>query len=297
MKLPIIKQRNVWFAFSSTLIVLSFVILFVQPLKFGIDFTGGSLLDVSFKGARPEPKQISEMISKLELGDATAQTVGDKEMLIRVRGLDEPTHQKVNAQIKKEFGDFTELQFQSIGPTVGSELRSKAVWSISLVLLGIALYVAYAFRKVSRPVASWKYGLVTLIVGLFHDVLLPVAAFALLGKFTMAEANSSFIAAILTVLGFSVHDTIVVFDRIRENLLRSGGNFEDIVERSVNETISRSINTSLTATLPLVAIYFWGGESLKNFAFTLVIGIAAGVYSSIFLASPLLVVMQKKASR
>jgi preprotein translocase subunit SecF len=297
MTLPIIKHRKIWFLLSTILIIGSFAVIAKFPPKFGIDFTGGSLLELEFTAERPAPADISATLADLGLGETVVQTVGDKDTLIRMRSVDEPTHQKALAAIIAKHGAAEELRFESIGPTVGGELRAKAVWSVTLVLLGIALYIAYAFRKVSRPVASWKYGLVTLIVGLLHDVLLPVAAFSLLGHYTLAEVNSSFIAAILTVLGFSVHDTIVVFDRIRENLMRTGGAFEEIVERSVNETISRSINTSLTATLPLIAIYFWGGESLKHFAFTLIIGIAAGVYSSIFLASPLLVVMQKKNSR
>ncbi|HTK04920.1 MAG TPA: protein translocase subunit SecF [Candidatus Eisenbacteria bacterium] len=297
MTLPIIKLRNVWFMVSSALVIASIAILVMYPLRFGIDFTGGSLMEVEFKGDRPAPAEVGAAVSELGLGESVAQTVGDKEMLLRLKTLDEPTHQKVVKALDEKFGGVIEHRFESVGPTVGDELRKKAAWSITLVLIGIALYVSYAFRKVSRPVASWKYGIVTLIIGIMHDVLLPVAAFALLGHFTLAEANSSFVAAILTVLGFSVHDTIVVFDRIRENLLRTGGAFEEIVERSVNETLSRSINTSLTATLPLIAIYIWGGESLKYFAFTLIIGLIAGTYSSIFLASPLLVVMQKKSSR
>jgi preprotein translocase subunit SecF len=297
MQLPIIKYRNVWFLVSSALIATCVAILLMYPLKFGIDFTGGSLMEIEFTAERPHPADVSKELAALEVGETVAQTVGDKEMLIRMRTVDEATHQKIVETLSSKFGGATEHRFESVGPTVGDELRKKAVLSISLVLLGIALYVAYAFRRVSRPVSSWKYGLVTLIVGLLHDVLLPVAAFALLGKFAHAEVNSSFVAAILTVLGFSVHDTIVVFDRIRENLLKSGGSFEEIVERSVNETLSRSINTSFTVLLPLVAIFLWGGESLHAFAFTLIIGILAGVYSSIFLASPMLVIMQKKSSR
>lgn len=297
MQLPIIKYRNVWFAVSTLLVAACVVILMTNPLKFGIDFTGGSLMELEFKGERPTPVQVSEEIAALELGESVAQTVGEKEMLLRLKTLDEPTHQKVRETLDEKFGGVTELRFESVGPTVGDELRKKALWSISLVLLGIALFVAYAFRKVSRPVASWKYGIVTLIVGLLHDVLIPLAAFALLGKYALAEVNSSFVAAILTVLGFSVHDTIVVFDRIRENLQKSGGAFEEIVERSVNETLARSINTSLTTLLPMVAILLYGGDSLKHFAFTLIIGLLAGTYSSIFLAAPLLVVMQKKSSR
>lgn len=297
MTLPIIKLRNLWFTISGLLVAGSIVVLLAFPLKFGIDFTGGSLMEVEFTGQRPAPAAVSDAVSAMGLGESVAQTVGEKEMIIRLKTLDEPAHQKVLKEFADKFGGATEHRFESVGPTVGDELRKKAFWSITLVLLGIALYVSYAFRKVSRPVASWKYGLITLIVGLMHDVLLPVAAFALLGKFALAEVNSSFVAAVLTVLGFSVHDTIVVFDRIRENLMKSGGAFEEIVERSVNETLSRSINTSLTACLPLISIYVWGGESLKYFAFTLIIGLIAGTYSSIFLASPLLVVMQKKNAR
>lgn len=267
------------------------------PLRFGIDFTGGSLIEVDFPADRPAPSEVSSAVSELGLGESVAQTVGDKAMLIRLKTLDEKTHQEVLAMIKTKFGESSERRFDSIGPTVGQELRSKAIWSILLVLIGIAVYVAYAFRKVARPIASWKYGLVTLIVGLLHDVLLPLAGFALLGHFALAEVNSAFIAAILTVLGFSVHDTIVVFDRIRENLMRTGGAFEDIVERSVNETFSRSIITSLTTMFPMLVIWIWGGESLRYFAFTLIIGITAGAYSSIFLAAPLLVEMQPKSRR
>ncbi len=297
MTLPIIKLRNLWFTLSALLVAGSFVVLIAVPLKFGIDFTGGSLMEVEFTGARPAPSAVSDEISSLGLGESVAQTVGEKEMLIRLKTLDEATHQKVLKELDGKFSGAVEHRFESVGPTVGDELRKKAFWSITLVLVGIASYIAYAFRKVSRPVASWKYGLVTLIVGLFHDVLIPVAAFSLLGKFALAEVNSSFVAAVLTVLGFSVHDTIVVFDRIRENLMKSGGAFEEIVERSVNETMARSINTSFTACLPLIAIYVWGGESLKTFAFTLIIGLVVGTYSSIFLASPFLVLMQKKNAR
>jgi preprotein translocase subunit SecF len=293
MTLPIIKHRKIWFAVSGALIAACIAILFIFPLKFGIDFTGGSLMELRFEN-RPAPVQVSEVISGLDLGESVSQTVGENEMLVRLTALDETTHQKVLASLNEEFGKVDELRFESIGPTVGDELRKKALWSVGLVLLGIALYIAYAFRKVSRPVASWKYGLVTLIVGLLHDVLTPLAAFALLGHFQHAEVNSAFVAAILTVLGFSVHDTIVVFDRIRENLLKTGGKFEDVVEAGVNQSITRSLNTSITAMLPLAAIWIWGGESLHHFTFTLIIGMAAGVYSSIFLAAPLLVAMQPK---
>ncbi|MBI4458410.1 protein translocase subunit SecF [Candidatus Uhrbacteria bacterium] len=297
MKLPIIKHRNAWFLFSGLLVAASIIALVVYPLKLGIDFTGGSLLEVEFSAERPSPDAVTAEFAAKGWGETVVQTADQKGMLIRTKSMDEAAHQQVVADLKTKFGDVAEKRFESIGPTVGAELRKNAVWSLSLVLFAIAAYVAYAFRKVSRPVASWKYGLVTLIAALFHDVLLPLGLFAVLGRSHGVEVNSGIVAAVLTVLGFSVHDTIVVFDRIRENLLKTGGDFEEIVERSVNETLSRSINTSLTILLSLVAIFFWGGESLKYFSLTLIVGLIAGTYSSIFLASPLLVVFQKRAAR
>lgn len=294
MKLPIIKNRNIWFVCSGILIAAGILALIVWPPKFGVDFTGGSFLEARYDGSRPDVEVVREELAKEGYGEVTVQPVGDAGLLIRLPHLDEPQHQKLLASLKEKTGSFTELRFEAIGPTVGDELRRKALLSVALVLVGIGLYVAYAFRKVSRPVTSWNYGLITLLVALTHDVLLPVAAFSLLGRFLGAEVNSGIVAAVLTILGFSVHDTIVVFDRIRENLLKVGGDFEDVVERSVNETLARSVNTSLTALFPLIAIVIFGGETIRYFAVTLMIGLVAGTYSSIFLASPLLVVLQGK---
>ena len=297
MQLPIIKYRAIWFTFSGLLVIGCIAALLKFPLQFGIDFTGGSLMEVTFSQNRPDIGELRQALTDDKNAEVLVQTSGDKGVLIRMRHMDEPDHQAVLAKIKAVHADAQELRFESVGPTVGDELRRNAVWSMAAVLIAIALYIAYAFRKVSRPVASWKYGIITLIAALAHDVLLPIGAFAILGTYQHIELNSAFVAAVLTILGFSVHDTIVVFDRIRENLVKAGGTFNDIVERSVNETLARSINTSLTATFPLVAIYLWGGESLHQFALALIIGMIAGTYSSIFLAAPLLVVMQKKGSR
>jgi preprotein translocase subunit SecF len=295
MQLPIIKYRNVWFAVSTLLVAACVVILMTNPLKFGIDFTGGSLMELEFKGERPTPVQVSEEIAALDLGESVAQTVGEKEMLLRLKTLDEPTHQKVRDTLDEKFGGVTELRFESVGPTVGDELRKKALWSVSLVLLGIALFVAYAFRKVSRPVASWKYGIVTLIVGLLHDVLIPLAAFALLGKYALAEVNSSFVAAILTVLGFSVHDTIVVFDRIRENAARfRDRRFDRVVNQSINETLSRTIWTSATVFFVTLAMNVLGVGVIRDFAFAMNVGVIVGTFSSIFIASPILIWLNDK---
>jgi preprotein translocase subunit SecF len=298
MKLPIIKLRKVWYLVSTALVVASIVLTIVRPPKFGIDFTGGTLLEISFETARPSEEQLRETMTRAGYADAIVQSVGDKGVLFRLPSLDEAKHQEAVKAIESAFpkethGSVREERFESIGPTVGSELRKKAVWSISLVLISIALFISYAFRKVSHPVSSWKFGVTTLVVALTHDIILPIGGFVILGLFLPVEINSAFIAAILTILGFSVHDTIVVFDRIRENLLKSSGTFEELVNKSVNETLGRSINTSLAVLFPLVAIAALGGESLQPFAFTLIIGLIAGTYSSVFLAAPLLVSMEK----
>jgi preprotein translocase subunit SecF len=295
MTYPIIKYRKIWFFLSGLLVVGSVVALLAYPLRLGIDFTGGSLMELKFSAERPVVQEMNGTLSGLGYSEAQVQPLGESSMLIRLSSLDEESHQALLSSLREQHGEIVEMRFDSIGPSIGAEMRAKATWSLSLVLIAIALYVAYAFRKVSRPVQSWKYGISTLIAALFHDVLIPLGVFALLGKFLLVEVNTAFIAAMLTVLGFSVHDTIVVFDRVRENLAKTRGTFEDIVERSVNETLARSINTTLTTLIPLVAIYLWGGETLKYFALALIIGLVVGTYSSIFLASPLLVVFQKKS--
>lgn len=293
--LNIIGKRKIWFSFSGVLFLASVAALLVWGLKLGIDFTGGSILELQFHAARPENVKITEALKPLGYGDALIQPAGEKAVLIRTRTLDEPTHQKVVTAIReaaKTDADktaFDEKSFESIGPTIGAELRQKAFGAIALVLIAIVLYVAFAFRKVSEPVASWKYG-VSAVLALFHDVVIPVGIFAALGHFLGYEIDTLFVTAVLTVLGFSVHDTIVVFDRIRENLIkRTGKSFEETVNNSVNETITRSVNTSFTVLLVLLAVYFFGGESTRNFVLVLIIGVIFGTYSSIFIASPLLV--------
>ena len=289
----VIGYRRVWYTISGILIVLSVLAVGFWGLKLGIDFTGGSLVEVSFTGTRPPLDQITAAVPS-ELGKPTMAPLGDNNAVLRLKTLSQEDHQKLLEALKKKFpaqngtDTVSEQQFTSIGPTIGEELRAKSLWAIGTVLLAIVLYIAFAFRKVSRPIASWQYG-VAAIIALFHDVFIPVGIFAILGKFLGVEVDTLFITAILTVLGFSVHDTIVVFDRIRENLHRSSDNFSDIVNQSVNETLARSINTSLTTLLVLVTTFFFGGESVRYFVLTLIFGIVFGTYSSIFIASPLLV--------
>ncbi|MEK7618764.1 MAG: protein translocase subunit SecF, partial [Patescibacteria group bacterium] len=231
---------------------------------------------------------IQERLDAVDMKEVEMKDSGEKGVLLRFKTVTEETHQKILAELKKDDGTLLEKSFQSIGPVIGQELKSKSLMAILLALVMILLYITIVFRKVSYPVASWKYGTAA-IFALFHDLLFVLGIFAVLGHFRGVEIQSSFIPAFLTVLGFSVHDTIVVFDRIRENLQKFKGEFAEIVQKSLSETIVRSINTSFTVLLVLSALYFFGGETLKTFSLALLLGIGIGTFSSIFVASPLLV--------
>jgi preprotein translocase subunit SecF len=204
-------------------------------------------------------------------------------------------HQQILDKLSAQYGkdNVQEQRFEAVGPAIGKEMRTKAIYSVLIVLVAIVLYIAYAFRKLSWPVESWKYGVIA-VIALVHDITIPIGIFAVLGQYLNVEIGLPFVAALLTVLGYSVNDTIVVFDRVREKLLRSGSkDFEDLVNRSVNETLARSINTTLTTVIALAAICLFGGDSIKYFSLALLIGIFFGAYSSVFVASPLLVVLEK----
>ena len=293
------KHKNIYYIFSGILIAGSIISLVLFGLKFGIDFTGGSLLELSFEKNRPSNKEIEEKMAQLNLGEVVIQPTGEKGVIIRMKEVTEEIHQ----QILKNFEGAQQIRFELIGPAVGQELRQKTETAIILTLFAIAIYIAIAFRKVSRPVPSWQYGIATL-VALSHDIIIPLGIFAYLGKFHNVEITIPIVAALLTVLGFSVHDTIVIFDRIRENLLnpyrfagafnkltetKKGVDFGDIVDWSLNQTLGRSINTVLTVLFVVFSLFFFGGETLRYFSLTLIVGTISGAYSSIFIASPLLV--------
>lgn len=284
----IIGNRKIFYAISGTLVLASVVSLAVFGLKFGLDFTGGTLAEIEFTETRPSNDEIAKAVESLDLGSVNIQPSGERGAILRLKDIDEATHQKVVSTINEKW-QMEEKRFESIGPTIGAELKRKAIFAIILAAALIVLYIAWAFRKVSWPVSSWKYG-VCAIAALIHDVTIPTGVFSLLGYYRGVEVDGLFITALLTIMGFSVHDTIVVFDRVRENLKNAPKEkFEDTVNASVNQTISRSINTSLTVLLVLSAIYFFGGETIKNFALVLILGVSFGTYSSIFIASPLLV--------
>ena len=300
MNIPFLKYRKVCFIFSGILILASLGCLIVCGLELGIDFTGGSLLEVEYKTERPSTDVIKEAISEFEFKEVYVQAIGEKEIVLRVKEKNIPGDvQEEIIQKLKDVGEIeeTSLGFESISPVIGQELKDKTKIVIILSLLFIVFYIAWAFRKISRPIPSWQYGIAS-ILALSHDVLIPIGIFSILGKFYGVQITIPVITAFLVVLGYSINNTVVVFDRIRENLLRREGiTYEETVDKSLNQTLTRSINTSLTTLFVLLAIFFFGGETLKYFSLALILGISFGTYSSIFLVSPLLVSWLKRKER
>lgn len=292
----IIKYKKIFLSISALLVLGSITLIAVFGLRLGIDFKGGALQEVVYT-MRPETTVVKNALAKAGFEDALVQPVGENGYLIKTTDLTAEAHTEMLGALRSVGEGMTEKSYNSIGPSVGKELRTKAVFAISAVAIAIILFIAYAFRKVSKPVSSWKYGLIA-VVTLLHDITIPSGVFALLGHFYGAEVDTLFVVALLTVLGLSVSDTIVVFDRIRENLrAHNDESFAGTVGKSLSQTFTRSINTSLTVILALLALYFFGPEATKNFSLVLVVGMFFGTYSSIFVASPLLVVlesMQKK---
>ncbi len=288
-----VRNRKITYIFSITLVAISLFAIFVWNLKLGIDFTGGSLLEAEYINGRPEISKIQQSVNGLGFGNIVLQPSREKDLIVRLKDLSAEEHKILLDALMIEGKTPMEKRFDSIGPVIGKELRQKSMIAVAIVALMIILYITWAFRKVSRPVSSWKYG-VAAVVALIHDVTIPNGVFACLGHFKGVEIDILFITALLTTLGFSVHDTIVVFDRIRENLKKDvGKSFPEVVEHSIRQTLARSIFTSMTVIMVLIALLLFGGPSTKYFALTLLLGITFGTYSSICLASPLLVTWQK----
>jgi preprotein translocase subunit SecF len=283
------------FWFSIFLAILALVAVAIFGLRLGVDFQGGSVLELDFK-SRPETTLIHDILTS-KIGDTELSPAGDTGLIIRTHELTEIQHQEVLSVLTGAFPNsgLQEKKFDSVGPVVGNELKHKSIIAIMLVLIFVVIYIAFVFRKLGRTTSSWAMGLAA-IVALIHDVAIPLGVFALLGHYYGIEITGVFVAAALTILGFSVSDTVVIFDRVRENIIRNGGNkseFGSLVHRSIMQTLTRSLNTVFTVLLSLIAIYLFGGESIKYFSLALIIGIFLGAYSSIFVASPLLVWWQK----
>lgn len=293
----ILKTRKIWYTISAVLVITSIVFWIIWGLNLGIDFTGGTLLQVKFNEQRPTAQEMQDKLSELEMGDIQVQPAGDQEAILKLKFINNEERQSILDKLA-EFGVVEEESYEAIGPTIGQELRSKAIIAIILVIIGIIAFVSYAFRKVSSgPVPSYVYGLAA-IAALVHDVMIVLGVFIALGYFLNVEINVMFITALLTILGYSVNDTIVVFDRIRENLKTSREDtFEGVINESVNQTLTRSFNTSLTTIFVLLALFLFGGETIKYFILALICGAVIGTYSSIFVASPLLLVFQKLLKR
>ena len=297
----IIKYKKIFIGISIGLVILSILALSIFGLNVGIDFKGGALTEVVYKSARPEQTSLLQSLETLNLGTIVLQPTGDLGYIVKSRNLNDDEHSQLSMALSQNGENaLEEKSFNSIGPSVGRELTRKAIIAIVLVSLAIIFFIAFAFRKVSQPVSSWRYGLIA-IVTLLHDVLIPIGIFATLAHFHGVEIDTLFVVAVLTILGLSVSDTIVIFDRIRENLKNQSTakniNFSEIVGQSLDQSYVRSISTSLTVILVLLSLFFFGPVSTKYFALMLTSGMFFGTYSSIFLASPLLVLVEEWQAR
>ncbi len=298
MKFNFIKYTKLWFLLSLIAILIGVGAMvknnmdYGHPLEYGIDFTGGSLMELQFDAGQIERDDLFSSIESAYPNSVTQITYTNQDTYIVLsKDMTEEQLQAVEASVTSDLGEFELLRFTTIGPKIGATLKRKAIIALSIALIAIVLYIAYAFRKVPKKVSPWRFGF-SAIIALAHDVLITIGIFAIMGY----EINAFFITALLTIMGFSVHDTIVVFDRIRENLKKQtrDDTFGDIADISLNQTLTRSINTSVSTLFPLLALYIWGAESIKIFVFALIIGIFVGTYSSIFIASPVLTIWQER---
>lgn len=293
--LQIIQKRIYAYWFSGIITLASIVLILLWGFNFGIDFNGGTLMEVQFSlDAAPAVSVIGESLAPIELKSLTIQPTNERGVLLRYLASDETANERVLAALQALDPGLVQLRTDFIGASVSSQIKKNAILGIVLSILGIALYIAWAFRRVSGVVTSWEYGLGA-VIALAHDIIIVLGLFVILGRYYGVEVGVPFIAALLTILGYSVNDTIVVYDRVRENLMRSQRkeDFEIIVNRSLNETLGRSINTSMTVIITLVAIVIFGGESIRYFGVALLAGVAFGTYSSIYIASALLVTRYK----
>ncbi len=292
------KYKSLWFGISAILIIPGIIALFLWQLRVGIDFSGGSLLEVQFANqADADATKITKALEDEKLSHLVVQSAGQGTVLIRTEPVNQEKHATILKDLTEKVGENKEIRFENVGPTVSRDLTKNAQKAVAWASIAIVLFVAWAFRGLPKPISSWRFG-ISAIVALAHDLLFVVGAFSILGHFYGYEVDSLFITALLTIMGFSVHDTIVVFDRIRENLKRSpSASFSDIANASLGQTLGRSLATSLTVIFVLLAMFLLGGETIKPFILALLLGVTIGTYSSIFNATPLLVVWQEAADR
>ncbi|HBY96182.1 MAG: protein translocase subunit SecF [Ardenticatenaceae bacterium] len=289
----IVGKRYWYFLLSALVLVPGLIALLLWGLNLSIDFTGGALLELQFQNPAKvlQPAEITSQLSEIGYPGSLAQSSSDNVVLIRTKALTQDEKNTIEHALETTYGPFVENRFESVGPSVGEAVTQRAVYAVAMAAVGILLYLAFAFRHVPNP---FRYGTAA-ILAMLHDVFVVLGLAALAGHFLHWEVDALFLTALLTVIGFSVHDTIVVFDRIRENMRRHRGEpFADIVNHSIIQTLDRSINTQLTALFTLVALSLFGGVTIKQFVLWLIIGIVSGTYSSIFNASQILVVWENK---
>jgi preprotein translocase subunit SecF len=294
----IIKYRKYFFTLSIILIALSIGAIGYFGLNLGIDFTGGTMIEVAYPDGRPDIVEIREAVAGLDLGAVSVQPTGEDGLILRLRHINEETHREIiNTLTLGGEQAVEEVRFSAIGPTIGQELARKGLLALAIAILIIILYVAFAFRGGSETISSWKYGLVA-VGALVHDIIIPVGIFAVLGFALGVEMDALFLTALLTIMGLSVNDTIVVFDRVRENLKQQLKiPFSEVVGKSLHETYGRSLITSLTSIFVLLTLLFLGGEVTRFFALALALGFGIGTYSSLFFAAPLLVAWERAGHR
>jgi preprotein translocase subunit SecF len=298
----IVTHRGLFFTITGIILAVAIGAIVFFGLPRSIDFTGGSLIQVTYSATEPATGTLQQALAPLALGEISLLQSGTNGVTLRTRTLTPAEHAQVLSILSQNgTAKLTEDRFTSIGPSLGAELGSKAIWALFAVIAAIVLYIAWAFRRVSRPVSSWGYGF-TVVLILVHDIIVPTGFYAILCHFTGAQVDSLFVVALLAILGYSVNDTIVIFDRVREHLntnqhSRTVEPFDALVGRSITETLGRSINTSLTVALALLALAFFGPAATLHFSFVLLVGVIAGTYSSILLAAPLLVPLAKRFAK
>lgn len=287
------------FVVSVAALVGSIGALSFYGLNLGVDFKGGSVLELAFTGDRPPVESVQAELAKNEfVKDISVNPSGERGVIIRTGVLSEQEHQTLLGGLRKSFGEgLEEVRFDSVGPAVGQELRDKSIKAIIILLAAVLLYIAYMFRRLSRSLSLWAMAAGT-ILGLLHDIMIPMGVFAILGQVYGIQITAVFVAAVLTILGYTVSDKVVIYDRVRENILR-GNRFPlpELVHQSVMQTLVRSINNTLVVMLSSLAVFLFGGESIRWFALALMVGIGLGAYSSIFVAAPVLVWLSARSGK
>jgi preprotein translocase subunit SecF len=296
----ITNKLRLWLSVSSILVLIGVSLIIYPGLKLGIDFTGGTLIELSFDDEVEKidfENELTSFVSEndVDLGQPYVLRTSEGGYIVRVKEMTNDDHVALSEHLTSKIGVFTEQRFTTIGPTVGNTLKTRSIWAIFTAAVVMVLYIAFAFRNIPRKLSPWKFGIIA-VIALIHDLIITIGIFVLIGNFTSFEVNTLFVTALLIILGYSVNDTIVIFDRVRENVFNQerGDTFKEVAERGLRQSIARSINTSLSTLIPLFSLFFLGGESIKWFVLTLIVGLIIGTYSSLFLATPLLVYWRKK---